>query len=93
MIVEQMSTQSLQEISSSVEKMSKKEHIEILRIIKEYQSDIAISENSNGCFINMSSIDDYVIDKIRHYIKYCQKKEEDLKLQESKKNVLLNSLM
>lgn len=88
-----MSTQSLQEISSSVEKMSKKEHIEILRIIKEYQSDIAISENSNGCFINMSSIDDYVIDKIRHYIKYCQKKEEDLKLQESKKNVLLNSLM
>ena len=66
MIIDQMSTPSLQDISSTVEKMSKKEHIEILRIIKEYQSDIAISENSNGCFINMSSIDDYVIDKIQH---------------------------
>jgi hypothetical protein len=93
MIIDQMSTPSLQDISSSVEKMSKKEHIEILRIIKEYQSDIAISENSNGCFINMSSIDNYVIDKIQHYIKYCQKKEEELKIQETKKNVLLNSLM
>lgn len=87
-----MATPSLHDISLEVENMSKKEHIEILRIVKEYQPDISISENSNGCFINMSSIDNYVVDKIHHYIRYCQKKEEELKVQETKKNVLLNSL-
>ena len=66
---------SLQDISSLVEKLSKKDHIEILRIIKTHQPELSISENSNGCFINMSSIDKPVVIKIERYIEYCKKKK------------------
>jgi len=87
-----MSSLSLQEISFLVEKLSKKEHIDILRIIKLHQPDISISENSNGCFINMSCINKSVLDKIEHYIGYCKQKEDELNSQENKKNLLLNKL-
>ena len=83
---------SLQDISSLVEKLSKKDHIEILRIIKIHQPELSISENSNGCFINMSSIDKQVVIKIERYIEYCKKKEDELNSQEDKKMSIMNTL-
>jgi hypothetical protein len=83
---------SLQDISSLVEKLSKKDHIEILRIIKTHQPELSISENSNGCFINMSSIDKPVVIKIERYIEYCKKKEDELNSQEDKKMSIMNTL-
>lgn len=87
-----MNLQNLQNLVNAIEKLSKKDHIDILRIIKETQTDLPISENSNGCFINFSCINEPVYSKLEHYVEYCQKKEHELTIQENEKLSLLNSL-
>lgn len=87
-----MNLQNLQNLVNVIEKLSKKEHIDILRIIKENQNDLPISENSNGCFINFSCINVEVYNKLEHYVEYCNKKEHELTIQENKKMSILNSL-
>lgn len=68
------------------------EHIEILRIIRSSTNNISISENSNGCFINMDDIDSDTFQNIKRYVDFYKKKEEELKQQEAEKNNLVESL-
>ena len=56
--------EELKQLCEIIDKMDQKEHIEILKIIKNSPKNINITENSNGCFINMDTIDEETI-KIR----------------------------
>ena len=48
-----MSTKTLHNINNKIEKLNVEQHIEILRIIHDYSPN-DITENKNGCFIDLS---------------------------------------
>lgn len=88
-----MSTKDhLKHLCEVIDKMNQKEHIEILKIIKNSPQNINITENSNGCFINMNSIDQDTVIQIEKYVNFFKEKEKELKEQELTKNNLLDSL-
>jgi hypothetical protein len=87
-----MNKENLKNLCETIEKMKQKEHIEILKIIKNSPNNINITENNNGCFINMNTIDDTTIKNIEKYVSFLKHKEKELSEQEIKKNSLLSSL-
>lgn len=74
-----------EKIADTIKNFSYDEHKEILKIILE-QDNIKYSENSNGTFIDMDTINDKIIDKIENYIDYILKKEIDINQREIKMN-------
>jgi len=63
-------------LRDKMEKMSNIHHLKFFELIKLHN--IVYSENRNGIFINMHSLNDTIIDKIKLYIKYVNKQEETL---------------
>ena len=77
----------LVKLKTKIESFSKERQKEILNIFIE--NDIDISENSNGCFINLSMTPSSVIKKITDYLKLIEKQEEELlKIEELKKGYI-----
>ncbi len=58
--------------------MTKTEHEEIFKIIKENNSTISYSKNKNGVFFNLSSLNDQTIDKINKFVDYCISNKQEL---------------
>ena len=58
--------------------MTKTEHEEIFKIIKEKNKDIPYSKNKNGIFFNLSSIDDNTIHDINNFVNYCISNKQEL---------------
>ena len=54
----------IKSLCENIDKMEQSEHIEILKIIKKSPSNINITENNNGCFINMSNVDKDTIENL-----------------------------
>ena len=92
----------LDKFKNSIEKLDKSHHIEIGNILKK--NNIALNENNNGIFINLTSIPKNIIDKIAEYIDFVKKQEilvnDDEKLKQNlentyfknnKKNLISNS--
>ena len=79
-------------LCESIEKMEQKEHIEILKIIKKSPLNINITENNNGCFINMDNVDEETIQNIEKYVDFFKQKEKELNDQEKQKISLLDTL-
>ena len=77
----------LEAINSKIEKLNKKQHVEILRIIMKNDK-INISENKNGTFINMNELDESIITNIMDYLEYIETKEKELNDVENEKNKL-----
>jgi len=50
--------------------------MEILRIIKDH--DVTITENNNGIFFNMSTLDDDVFGIIEEFVNYCYDNKHEL---------------
>tara|TARA_B110000483_G_scaffold211531_1_gene259337 strand:+ start:344 stop:592 length:249 start_codon:yes stop_codon:yes gene_type:complete len=63
--------------------------IEILRIFKE--SDILLNENNNGTFINLTELDNSIIDKLDKYISYVNEQETQLNEIENEKDRIQNT--
>lgn len=78
-------------INSKIEKLNKKQHIEILRIITK-DDKVNISENKNGSFINMNELSNDVINKIIEYLNYIETKETELLNIENKKNMIAETM-
>ncbi len=87
MNVHPFSTINLEFIKSKIENMSKKHHIEILKILKT-NSAIKINENKSGIFINLSFLPNETIDQLYKYIDYISKQEDSLNNIENQKNML-----
>jgi hypothetical protein len=78
-------------LCKNIETFSKEDQIEILKII--YKDNIeAISENNNGCFINMSDISLSVIEEMHTYVEYVLKKNNDFQKIENEKIKLKNNI-
>ena len=78
-------------INSKIEKLNKKQHIEILRIITKDEK-VNISENKNGTFINMNELNNEIINKIVEYLNYIETKEKELINIENKKNKIAETM-
>ena len=66
---------NLIKLKNDIEKLPKKKHIEILNILYK-KNNVNISENNNGTFINLSTIDDKTIQELKTYILYLQEQEK-----------------
>lgn len=84
--------QSLEELSNTITNLDKPHHIEILRMIKQDAQNIPISENTNGCFINMNELNDALLHKIRQYVNYNENQQIELDQHETIKNTIIEEL-
>ena len=66
---------NLNKIKNDIENLSKKDHIEILNILSKKQN-IKLSENNNGVFINLSTLDNKTLEELETYIKYIHEQEK-----------------
>lgn len=73
-------------LKTKIENLTKKQQVEILRIILKL--DVSISENNNGIFFNLSSLSEQQLDNINKYIDYVSDQEEALQEFENVKNEL-----
>ena len=85
--------QSLEELSNTITNLDKPHHIEILRMIKQDAQNIPISENTNGCFINMNELNDALLHKIRQYLDYNENQQIELDQHETIKNTIIEELI
>tara|TARA_B100000886_G_C20036896_1_gene332178 strand:- start:64 stop:336 length:273 start_codon:yes stop_codon:yes gene_type:complete len=71
-------TKVLQNMNKQIEKMTKSEHIQVLTLIKQ-DDKVKITENNNGCFVNLNELSDETIESLDKFLKYSQTKEKELK--------------
>ena len=91
-----MNIKELENLNKKIELLKNTQHIEILRIIHNYNNDnnntVKLTENKNGIFINMNELDKSILDKIQDYLNYIETKEEELSHVENQKDILSQSL-
>lgn len=76
--------QMLENMKTTIEGLTKNQHIEVLRILKK-DSNIKINENRNGLYINMSYIPNETIEILSKYLDYIKEQEQNLEQLEIKK--------
>jgi uncharacterized UPF0160 family protein len=55
---------------------SKKHYLHIYKIIKE--NNVSYSQNINGIFINLTNIEDPILDKIIEYLNYVESRNTEI---------------
>ena len=86
-----MNNATYENIVYQINTMNKSKHIDILRIIKENQPTLLISDNSNGSFLNMNELTESTLNAIQKYIKLNNKREEELNVHETIKNSIIEN--
>jgi hypothetical protein len=79
-----MEESRLENIKSYVESLSKRQHLDVLRIIRETSS-ARINENRSGIYINISYLPPETLAKIETYIEYVKDQERSLEGFEAQK--------
>ena len=83
------SCDELNNIKVTIEKMDKVHHIEILKILTTEENNY-INENNNGTFINLSDLKDITIQRLKDYIIYFNKQQNQLSNLENEKKKIEN---
>ena len=81
-----MNYKDLTQLTKTIDNMAKDDHIQILSILKN--NNVEITENNNGCFIDLTSTPQPVLEEIKKYIDYVEKKKKELSDIECKKEDL-----
>jgi hypothetical protein len=76
-VKEEFNILELNMIRDSIEKMTKPNQIEVLRILSKYNQ-ITLNENKYGVLVNMTDFEDEVIEKLKNYISYVNTQESNL---------------
>ena len=79
---------NLQLIKTRIESMTIYHQMEILRIFND--NNTTLNENNNGTFINLTGLDNSIIEKIKKYIKYVDEQEDELNEVENEKDRIQN---
>ena len=80
----------LETIKSKIERMDKKHHIEVLKILKKNAS-IKLNENKNGVFVNLSFLPKDSVEDLEKYIHYIEDQESSLLTVEYQKREYQNA--
>ena len=84
-----LKSERLNRLKNKIELMEKSNHIEALHIIYQDKS-IKLSENNNGTFINLTDIDETMLDKIEDFIQYIELQKHQIDDIEKKKASIEN---
>jgi len=87
---EQCDYNKLNYIRSQIENMFKFNQIEVLRILTKHDNS-TINENKNGIHINLTELDDDVLNELMGYIKYVNTQELYLNNAEQEKEKYKNT--
>lgn len=71
----------LENIKKIIEMMSKYHQIEILKIL--VNNECKLNENKSGVFINLTFLNETVIEEVQKYIQYIQEQEQTLNTTEN----------
>uniref|UniRef100_A0A6C0LE57 NET domain-containing protein n=1 Tax=viral metagenome TaxID=1070528 RepID=A0A6C0LE57_9ZZZZ len=82
-------TENLNAIRSKIESMSKFNHVEILKILKKYNS-VTLNENKYGTHVNLTDIDPAILEELHAYINYVGTQENALSEMEKQKEQFKN---
>ena len=72
-----------------IEKMNKFNQIEVLRILKD--NNATLNENNYGIFVNLTNLNDSILDKLSNYIEYVEDQELNLNNIEKQKEDYINT--
>jgi hypothetical protein len=72
-----------------IEKMNKFNQIEVLRILKD--NNATLNENNYGIFVNLTHLNDNILDKLSNYIEYVEDQEQNLNHIEKQKEDYINT--
>ena len=86
----QITNESLTLIKNKIERMSKNNQIEILKILKKHQN-IKLNENKSGIFVNLSFLSKEIIEEIDKYVNYVNDQEIDINTIETQKQEFKNT--
>lgn len=67
----------LESMKKSIEKMSKQQQLDVLRILKKNQQ-IKLNENKSGIYVNISFLPKETAAELEKYIKFVQEQETQL---------------
>ena len=79
----------LKSLKENIEGLSQYHQSEILRIF--YNNKVEINENKNGVFINLSFVEEEIINQLDNYLKYVNTQESQLNEIEKEKQKIVNS--
>jgi hypothetical protein len=82
--METQHVQILEVLKSNIEKMTKSQQVEVLKILHQ-NPDVKLNENKSGVYVNLSFLSENVISNIQTYMKYVKEQENTLKLAEAQK--------
>lgn len=86
----QITTEQLVFLKDKIEKMTKPQQLDILRILKKNPA-IKLNENKSGIFVNISFLPNDSIEEIDKYVKYVGDQESELNLLENQKQEFKNT--
>jgi hypothetical protein len=64
-------------MKEKIETMSKIQHIEILKILKNFKQ-VKINENKNGVYVNLSFLKKEIVEEIEKYVYYIEEQNKIL---------------
>ncbi len=82
--------EELEKLKNDIEKLSKTNQMEILKILKN-NSSIKLNENKSGVFVNLSFLPKETITELQNQMEYLDGQEKLLDDLEKQKNVFKNS--
>ena len=72
---------SIVTLKDKIESMNRGQQIEVLRILNT-NPQIYINENSNGTFVNLTSLPETLIYSLRKYVTYVEEQQNHLEIAE-----------
>jgi hypothetical protein len=82
--------ETMEMLKTRIDRMSKAQHIEILRILRK-NSEVKLNENKSGVFINLSFLPEDIVGAIQEYVKYVDDQEMAINSLETQKEVFKNA--
>jgi hypothetical protein len=85
-----LNTHDLESLKQKIEKMNKKHHIEILKILKRFPN-VKLNENKSGVFINLCFLPNEPLEEIAKYLTYIDVQESAIMTVETRKEEYKNT--
>ena len=85
-----MDTNELEMLKMKIEKMNKKHHIEILKILKRF-SNVKLNENKSGVYINLVFLPSEALEEMHKYLSYIEQQESSIMTLETQKEEYKNT--
>jgi hypothetical protein len=76
-------------LRENIEKMNKFNQLEVLRILKN--RNIHLNENKNGVLVNLTEVNDEIIQELETYVNYVNAQERNLSENEKQKEDIKNT--